>query len=181
MKKKVLIVFAIILVIIVVTSFLLSRRGEKEVETPPLDTTGESYKGVTPGESTKEDVIEKLGDPLSITNEDLFIYKSNNPNIPNQVYFEKNSVGLVKEIIAPEDKRSTEEITSKLGEAKYVLYGEDAGVGVYLYVYPEKGLAYLGHYQQTELFEIWYFQPTSFNNFKTKWAPEYSDTFKPIQ
>lgn len=182
MRKRLitfLIIFLIILVGVIVFFFA---RSKKAVPTPTgLPTSGASYKSLTPGVSSKEDAIKLLGTPLNSSTSDTLDFKSNNPNLPNQVDTSNDKVSLIKEIVTVSDKKTTTDITGQYGIAPSVLYGPDSVNGFNLYVYPDKGIAYIGHIKEPIVLEIWYFQPTTLENFISKWAPNYSETPHPIQ
>ena len=182
MRKRLitfLIIFLIILVGIIAFFFM---RSQRTVPTPTgLPTSGASYKSLTPGVSSKEDAIKLLGTPLNSPSSDTLDFKSNNPNLPNQVVTSNNKISLIKEIVTVSDRKTTTDITSQYGTAPNVLYGPASTNGFNLYVYPDKGIAYLGHVKEPIVLEIWYFQLTTLKNFISEWAPNYSETPHPIQ
>jgi len=92
-----------------------------------------------------------------------------------------DTVVFIREIITAKDKKTTEDITSQYGNAPYTLYGPASVNGFNLYVYLDKGIAYIGHVKEPILLEIWYFQPTTIEDFQVKWAKGYSTTHGPIQ
>jgi hypothetical protein len=172
--KLIILVFAFIFLIVLY--FLLNNSGEKEkIETPPPQPT---YQSLRPGESLERDVEEKLGSPLIKINEadqKILEYQSSSPVNNHQVIVKDGEVVLIKEIVTLADSRNKKQIVGEYGEANYILYGPDADASFYLYVYPEKGIAYIGHTDQDFLIEVWYFEPTTLEGFKSNFAPPYSD------
>lgn len=179
-KTKILILI-IIVVLFAISVFLYVKRKPKSPSQDEIPSAGADFETLIPGISQKNEAIEKLGEPLNDINSDTLKFESNNPNLPTQVVAEDQTIIFIKEIITAEDNKTSEEIISKYGVAPYTLFGSDSVNGFNLYAYPEKGLAYLGHIKEPIVLEIWYFQPTSFNNFKQKWASDYSTIFQPKQ
>lgn len=180
-KKRLRIVLVFLFIVLVIVAALFLRARTTRPPEGGLPPSGVSFKSLVPGLSGKSDAIETLGTPLNDVEADTLSFKSNNPNLPHQVVVPDETVLFIKEIVSLADKKTTEDITSAYGEAPYVLFGPDSVNGFNLYVYPDRGLAYLGHVEEPILLEIWYFQPTSFEDFKERWASNYSTTHSPIQ
>ena len=159
--------------------FIFGQISNNKTPTPtPQNLNQATYNSITPGVSTKDDVTGKLGKPIN-TDPNLLEFKSLNPNINNQVNIDQGKVSLIKEIITLSDARRTTDITKTYGLAQKILYGPDAGAGFYLFVYPENGIAYIGHPEAGLLLEIWYFPPTNLSNFKASYADNYSESYQP--
>lgn len=178
-RLRVILVFLLVVLVIVVALFLRSRAGKPpESGIPP---SGASFRSLVPSLSSKKEAVETLGTPLNNIESDTLSFKSNNPNLPHQVVVPDETVLFIKEVVSLADKKTTEDITGVYGETPYILFGPDSVNGFNLYVYPDKGLAYLGHVEEPVLLEIWYFQPTTIEDFQVRWAKGYSTTHRPIQ
>ncbi len=172
-KYWLLILISITAILVIINSFI--PKPPEVVPTPRTDKIA-TYKTITPGASTREDVNELLGTPLKETKLDgktLSEYKTVNQFINHQIITENDIVGLVKEAINIEDNKNSDVVTSIYGPAPYILYEQVPESVFNLYVYPQNGIAYLGHEDGTIL-EVWYFSPTSLENFISNWAPNYS-------
>ena len=171
----VLLTFILIIFLIVANLFLpeSSPETQKQEYLPPK---GAGFNSLIPGQSTWPEAIETLGEPINDKGSATLDFESNNPNLPHQVVTENEKITFIREIVAPSDGKTTLDITNLYGNARYVLYGPESIHGFNLYIYPDKGIAYLGHLKEPVLLEIWYFQPTSFEEFRKKWATSYSDT-----
>lgn len=178
MKKHLLTVLIIFFILVSAITIIIFVRSRSKPIVQSGTTTGAGYKSLVPGVSTKQDAIKILGTPLNDPSSDTLTFRSNNPNIPNKVVADTDKVVLIKEIVTAKDNKTTNDITDKYGAASYTLYGPDSINGFNLYVYPDKGIAYLGHIKEPIVLEIWYFQPTSTEDFKTRWATEYSETLR---
>ena len=180
-RKQRIILFLITLAGFVVLLILLKPKVKTSPLPQSLPKKTASFQSIIPGSTTEKQVLEKLGKPINNPSADVLKYQSNNPNLPHEIIFDNEKVSFIKEIVSPDDQKTTDEIKEKYGLAPYVLYGPDAIHGFNLYVYPNKGLAYLGHFKEPILLEIWYFSPTSFEDFQKKFAPQYSQTYTPRQ
>lgn len=169
----------LLLSIISIIGIVFYLRPQKQPEPP---TTKTKIDTVVIGKSSKEDVIKILGNPISEETKgkfDVLTFGSASPTRPDQVYLVQNVALMTKEIISFQDQRKTEAIINNYGVAKTTLYGSDTTAGFYLFVYPDKGLAYLGNPKSGDLLEIWHFAPTNLQSFKSELAPNYSETLPP--
>lgn len=180
-KIKIRILLVFLFAAFVIGALLLLRARPETAPPTATPSAGVSYKSLAPGSSSRGDVLAALGKPLNDEMSDLLNFKSSNPNLPHQVAVSVDTVVFIREIITAKDKKNTENITSQYGNAPYTLYGPSSVNGFNLYVYPDKGIAYVGHVKDPILLEIWYFQPTTIEDFQVRWAKGYSTTHRPIQ
>jgi hypothetical protein len=184
-SKRRVIIFSVVIGIFVLLGILLNNsekpinnEGELTLDQAPV------YNDLKLGLSTKDEVINKLGEPLNTqlkVNQELLEYESNNPNFNNEVYLQDNKIYFIKEFVTLEDDKKIPSIKNVYGNPDKVLYGPGSGVGFYLYVYPEDGIAYVGHDKSGILLEIWYFTPVTYEEFKFNYAKDYSETRPIIQ
>lgn len=176
-KKKV--IFFILLFFLLIGIILLFYYSDKNNSTSnSSNSEAIDYKGIIPGTSSKEDVIEALGTPIienKVEKYDQLEFKSDNPNYNNETLIEEDKVVFIKKIVVKNENIMAQEIKSKYGEPTNILYSHKSSIGINLYVYPEKGIAYIAHGASGILYEIWYFVPTTIGDFKQKWASNYSD------
>lgn len=179
-KHKYLVIsFLVIIVLVVFLSYSSSSKN-----TPTPSPVG-NFSNIIPGKSTPDDVKKILGDPLKQTQTDgynLSDYKSTSQTRNNQVYYSNGTAQLVKEIVSFNQVKKITDVTTKYGPADNILYGPDSVGGFYLFVYPEKGVAYLGNPNSGSLLEVWYFTSTDIKTFISTWAKDYSQTpQQPVQ
>jgi hypothetical protein len=172
-KKIALIIFAGVSLFCMVFLVFSVKKGAPPPAPTPSTLTTASWNTLTPGVSSQQDVINKLGKPKS-TNGRTLSFGSQNPNIDNQVFIENGVASFFKEIVSPTEKITSDKITSEYGTAQNVLYGPDSASGFYLFVYPANGVAYLGNPNTKDVIEIWYFKPTTIDDFINKRASGYS-------
>lgn len=172
-RKLFLFIFA--LLFLVVSAFILLSQKPAQLLT---NREIQVWNNFQPGKTTKKDVVNKLGDPETETKTDggsLDAFSSESPVRLHQVLFDSQNVSqLFKKIITAGDTATPKDIIQIYGDASNILYGADSINGIYLYVYSDKGIAYLGNNQSNTLFEIWYFAPTSLDNFMKNLASGYS-------
>jgi len=182
MKKVFLTVWhykVFILVAILVVVLVFFARGLKEKKKNIQPSQQANYNDIVPGVSSENDLKNKLGEPLKTTVETdktILDYQSNSPVRFNDVIIKDGTVIFIKEIVAATDEKRSQDITNQYGVAPYTLYNQDdPNSYYYLFVYPGRGIAYLGR-SSGKLLEIWYFQPTDISNFINSWASNYALT-----
>ncbi|MFV1917094.1 MAG: hypothetical protein ACC618_01220 [Patescibacteria group bacterium] len=184
--KKYKIVSIIIVSIVFVTIYFVMTSQQEEkgstVDAPTEFGEGVGYNSITPGKSTEAVVTEQLGEPLSINrmgSKKMLEYKSSSPSRMHQIILENSQVLFIKEIVSTNDNLEAQDLVQKYGNPTSKLYNiADPDSSFSLYVYGDKGLAYLGHEDGT-LLEVWYFPPTTLGEFINQWGQDYS-TEKPI-
>ncbi len=176
---KIIIIFLFVVAAIAAFLFLKNRKASPPSITIPTART--TYKSLAPGVSTRDEVVAALGTPLNATSSPVLDFKSSNPNLPHTVSIEKNTAVFIKEQITLEDEITKEGLIQLWGEPKETLFGPYSVNGFNLYVYPDKGVAFLGHVTGSGVLEIWYFPPTTIDDFIQTWGAAYSKVHKPRQ
>lgn len=186
MNKKILnkkfLFFSLVLLSSIATVFISSKIKNNSSVTSNVPTSLSfsnqiDYQKIIPGVSLKKDVVSLLGDPLNEEGNTIE-YKSSSPNFNHQITFDQEKVSFVKEIVTLKEKDSKkgQDVIKAYGEPKAMLYGPDAEAGFFLFVYPEDGVAYIGHPESGLLLEIWHFPSTNLESFINKYAQDYSKT-----
>ena len=177
-KLKIIIPTLFFLSVISLLYISSTLKKQKQIKTTQ-SINEEGYKSLTPGESDLPEAQIVLGEPLKEETENSFkvlYYPSQSAAREDKLYFKEERLILIKEIVSAIENRKSNEIASKYGQAPYVLYGTDSTSGFYLYIFPDKGIAYLGNPYSQDMLEIWHFQKTTIENFSKDFAPEYEDT-----
>lgn len=175
--KYKLVTFPLLLIAIIVFFLLLPKEGPEKVV-----PQGATWEEITPGETTKEGVVKILGEPLEEKDENgktVSFFKSTSPTRNHEILFEEQIVSFSKEIVTLQDEKEIEDIKTLHGTTDNVLYGPDSYNGYFLFVYPEKGIAYLGNPGTGDLLEVWYFIPNSMDEFRSLYAPGYQTELSP--
>lgn len=171
-----------ILIMIVLAGLLyivnLFIKGSSPTSTPTPTPVAQraSYKDIFPGISSEADLRNALGTPLkTTTNESGIIdeYKSTSELRRHIATIKSGKVVFFKEIVSANDKTTATDITNIYGVAPNILYNKSPNSTFNLYVYPSNGIAYIGH-SDGALLEIWYFEPTTIDNFINLWGQDYS-------
>lgn len=180
-KKILLALGAVFLVTLAIVFWLHSG---KIGPSPTPRPSGASYKNLTPGTSSEKDVKGALGTPLKETasgEQTVLEYKSKNPNFNDEFALKAGTLAFVRQIVTLDDNLKIPDLEKKYGKYESVLYGNLSTSGFNLYVYPDKGVAYIGQPESGFITEIWYFVPTDLNTFKQLFASGFSDTLVPRQ
>lgn len=137
-----------------------------------------TFGTLTPGSSTANDVAKVLGSPIDTKTTDGTTtnqYKSTNQYRFHVVTFANGVAILIKKVVNSGDNITSDPIRSTYGVAPNLLYNKLNNNPFNLFVYPAAGIAYLGHEDGTML-EIWYFQPTTIDDFIKNWGSGFSKT-----
>lgn len=133
------------------------------------------FNEIIPGKTSLERINELLGKPLNSTISgelNVSSYKSTNQYRNHKVYSKEGLAELVVEEVINGSKTSND-IRKIYGIAPEMLYEKTLTSVFNLYVYPSNGIAYLGH-EDGGILEIWYFVPTTIEDFITRWGSDYS-------
>lgn len=183
LKGKKLILLAIISVLSTILIISLTNK-KREVGINPNPTTQSyvqiaKYKDISTGEEFNEDKINNLlGFPTESTSSGevkINKYRSSNEYRSNEIMIKNNEVDFVREVVNPDDNKNSNDIRKIYGIANVILYEKYSDSILDLYVYPNSGIAYLGHVDGG-IFEIWYFKPTDIDSFIEKYAQNYQKT-----
>lgn len=179
-KKRKIIIIVFLVMAAWITNLILSRPAK---EPRPAFGPGATYKDLVPGKSLRSSVIEKMGSPISETAQGgriLLTFQSTSPNRSHETVLSDETLLFIKEVVTLADNKKIADITTQYGEAPNILYGPPSVGGFNLYVYPDRGLAYLGNPTgDGALIEVWYFPPTTGEDFQKNWATQYSETYSP--
>lgn len=152
--------------------FLMRRSPSQSTQLPPSSQV--LYRGVKPGETTKEGVVQKLGQPSRTeggAQKTSFVYPSTQGKRPVLVDAAGNTV---VRIIEPLDEAvGFANATKILGAADAVLYGPFHSLGYELHVFLSRGVAILGDPKTNVAWQRRYFEPTTLAQFLAIVAPEY--------
>src|SRR3989344_3945415 len=104
------------------------------IKTPADETTAQNQvayiNAILPGESTKDDVVTSLGEPLEIktkVSKEIYLYPSTNQFLPHEVQFSQEKADLVKEQILGDEKGKLSDFTRQYSQPESILYGESHG------------------------------------------------------
>lgn len=182
-KRLVAVVVAFVIFLVFLAVIFAPRNNQNGSSSQTLSVLG--FFGIKPGETKKSDVISKLGQPVSETKRTTTTideFKSASLNRTHEIIFDtSNIVRISKQVITAGDKTSVSDIVKIYGETKNVLYGDDSVNGVDLYVYPDKGIAILANLNSNTLFEVWYFAPTTMDQFTANFATGYSTDIQQVK
>lgn len=171
-KKYQLLIFLSFLLGILIFIKIFLRVSETGNISPLLTPTptisiSANLKDIIPGKTTKNELDNKLGQPIKIEeslNYDVYSYLSENKNWPNQIYVPKkeDKVSLIKEYF-PQEKYS--QFIEKYGQPEKELYNSHSQAGFSVFVFAQKGVAITADSNSEIVLEVWYFSPTTLEDF----------------
>lgn len=174
----------LIIVIAAIVGDALLTKTQKVSPSPTPAPQRATFRDITPGISNEADLSKMLGTPLkSTTNNGITTdeYKSTSPVRNSIGIIENGKVSLIRQIVGSSENITADSITNIYGKAPEILYNKAPNSVFRLYVYPSNGIAYLGHSDGT-LLEIWYFVPTTIEDFISKWGQNYqTNQPEPVQ
>lgn len=182
--KKINTIFGLFFIVLIIMIFMyLKPKSNEVIKTNETTTIPEiTYNNLKLGTSSRNDVIKEIGQPQKETveeNNTTIEYTTKNPNFNDQFIIDGGKLNFVKKIITVDDTIKTIEMDKEYGEEEKILYGVGSGFGLYLYCYPSKGVAYLGHKKSGYMTEIWYFESTTYEFFKENFAKDFEETLSP--
>lgn len=165
-------------IVFIVFNVYTSSKKNSSFQNTDVSNQAVDLSWILPGKTEKNEIISRFGEPnksvTTATNETLF-YNSKISTRNNQIIIEGGIVILVKEMFSYTDEKKISNFSEVYGLPNYSLFGPDSAGGNKLYVYPDKGIAYIGQPKFDALEEVWYFSPTTIDDFKKRLAPNYSE------
>jgi outer membrane protein assembly factor BamE (lipoprotein component of BamABCDE complex) len=167
-KNHLLIIIIILtIIILVLTTISLKNINKKQPEQPSL-APAPQWQNITPGQTSKTEVKEKLGTPekdITKENSEVLYYPSDYKYADNQVYIKDRQVSLIKEKIPYQQNLELSTLIDNYGPADLILYSDDLGNAWPIYVYAGQGLAAAAHVKDNIVLEKWYFPPMTPDQF----------------
>ena len=130
------------------------------------------YKGITPGQTKKADVLALLGDPTRTEQDgsnEILLYPSPYPKQFNTIVFQDQIVVLIDVVIGDEDALAFSAIKALYGEPvqkNYTNYLQ----GSMTYIYPDKGRAFIADENADIVFTKQCFLPMSLEDYLNTWG-----------
>lgn len=141
-----------------------------------------TWNGIIPGKTTLDEIRAKLGQESGrrqVDGQTIIEYKSAYPDFPNDIYTTDNVAGLVRQRIPPDKSNTYSDFLSSLGKEDLIVYTSEFEELFPLYVFLKKGIA-VGVGPNGILMEIWYFAPTTQEDFLSKYGSLFS-TSVPVE
>lgn len=143
---------------------------------PKITYNGVMWMGkIAPGHTTFEELKKTIGQPLDAVTENskiIYSYPTTNEKRPTKIEAEVGVVQQIQEPVIANEKGTLFEYISKFGEPEKVIYGEH-GFAAPANFWGSKGIIVFGNPLSGLIVEIWYFPPTSLDDFLAK-HPEFT-------
>lgn len=166
-KYWLLVFLAFLATVLLVIKLFFGAKPEAPTTTTVPQAT---WKGVTPGRSTPADVYKTLGEPKSTAdNNSRLFYLREGGGPPHEVFLQENTVGLIKERSLA---GNLADFKKRYGAPEGEFFGPNKGVGYKMYVWAKNGVAVNAHQLDGGIFEVWYFSPTTLQQFLSTWGKD---------
>lgn len=165
----------LIVVLIIIAVVLLAARATAPSENTPLSTHsshGTAWNDITPGSTNVSDLEKYIGKPIR-SNGNLLEFPSKSDTQNHVIITDGSKVVFIKEIRTPQENIPLSKSMTPYGPNFTRLYGPESSSGNNLYVYLDKGIAFLGNEITNTVNETWYFAPTSIQEFLKTWGKTY--------
>jgi hypothetical protein len=132
------------------------------------------YQGITPGQTTRADVVALLGDPTRTEQDganEILLYPSPHPMQFNTIVFQDQIVVLMDVIMGDEDAPAFSEIKVLYGEPGQITYTNYIQ-GSMVYIYPDKGRAFIADENTDIVFTKQCFLPMSLDDYLNTWGKD---------
>lgn len=132
-----------------------------------------SWGEITPGYSTTDQVIKKLGQPKKVVQTPQgteLSFESSFPAIPNKVIADRaGKIVFIKEFLLYDENHLLEQYVEKYGQPGLVLNDLEGG-SLKAHVFLKQGLVIMAHIADNSVQEKWYFPPTTQDIFLKSWG-----------
>ena len=137
--------------------------------TPKIETSAclplaNTWRDITPGISTKQDLLTKLGTPTKIENvggRETLYFASTNQFRPHSVVVEQGKVILIKEEVIATERGKLADYKGRYGEPERQLWGQYSSA-VSLNFWGCRGLGVWANINDGTIFGIWYFEASDY-------------------
>jgi len=132
------------------------------------------YKGITPGQTNKADVVALLGDPTRTEwdgADEILLYPSPFAKQSNTIIVQNQIVVLVDVLIGDDDALTFSAIKALYGEPSHIAYTNYLQ-GSMTYVYPDKGQAFIADENGDIVYTKQCFLPMSLEDYLNTWGKD---------
>ncbi len=160
--------FLIVIAIVSISLFLLfvftfkSKNNQPKTENQQVSWRGQ----ILPGQTDTKKLNSIVGNPAKIENS-TYYYSSTNPKRPHQVEVAGDKVALIKEQVIGKEKGLMKDYIASLGQPEAIVYGNH-DIAAPGHFWGNKGIIVFGNDNSGLIIEIWYFEPTTLDEFLAK-------------
>jgi hypothetical protein len=160
--------------VLVIINFFIPKNQPVEQPLIPAET----YKGITPGQTTTQELSQLLGAPdpkqSDFSSNKLAYPREGGGPVHDAIIDNNQKVTLFKQRALTGNLKT---YTDKYGTSEGIYYGPEAEVGFKTYVWATKGIAVVASANDGTIFEIWYFKPISLEIFLQTMGKELKTEF----
>jgi len=139
-----------------------------------------SWNDIIPGQTTKIEVINKLGNPLEEKAESfgqIMTYDSGIKALPNTIIYDTTTGKVSGTLITVSDKAQAENFYQemlKLGKPEKIMYSKYLQFSK-IYIFAQKGISYSANETTKTVDAIHYFQPTTLDKYLSQFGGFFSE------
>jgi hypothetical protein len=142
--------------------------------TPEAGNEVVCYPGITPGQTTKDQVIALLGDPASTEQEginEILLYPTSLLRVFNTIIIQNQVVVLVDVVVGEDDAVAFSAIKARYGEPGQITYSSFLQ-GSMTYIFPDKGLSFVANEDLDIIFDKQCFLPMTLEEYMNTWGKD---------
>lgn len=168
-KYFLLVLLAFIATILVIVKVLLSGQTQTPIVIPSPIPSPLTWNGITPGQTTPSQLktIPGVEESTNESGQTKITIPRSDQGLPHEITMQNNVVGLIKDRVLSGNLNN---FIQKFGQPDGEYWGDHQEVGFKTYVFVKHGVAVIASKQDTSVFEVWYFQPTTLSNFLSTWG-----------
>lgn len=155
---------ALLISLTIFALFIISLNQNKTLKEP----SGTAWQeDIFAGTTTKNELELKLGPPTKIEEREAstsYFYTSTDQFRPHEIKITNDIVNLIKEQVPDQDKGNLSDYIQKYGQPEVILFGPH-GTFSPGHFWGQKGLLVFANKFDGTIVEIWYFKPTTLENF----------------
>ena len=169
-KSELVLILLGIIAVSLVTFTVYSFTKSTPDKNTQRQTNSVAWNGLSPGISTKNDVLSNLGSPLEVKTEgntESLLYSSSNEFRPHELQISQGTTQLIKEQIVNSKAGDLDEFIRKYGRPESIIYGQH-GTFAPAHFWGQHGLLVFAGTNDGVVIEIWYFPAQTISTFLQK-------------
>lgn len=166
-KSELVLIFLGIVCVSLLAFTIYSFINKTPVQKPQQQGINTAWNGLSPGVSTKNDVLTSLGNPKEMKKEgniESLLYSSASEFRPHEVQISQGTARLIKEQVVESREGAINEFIRKYGKPEAIIYGHHGFIAP-AHFWGSKGVIAFAGTTDGVLVEIWYFQPQTLSSF----------------
>lgn len=179
--KKSWIIFVVFVLSVIYILFKLNQNLPSEPSPTPFDKNTEStFSNISPGETTEEDLLIKLGNPSNTEELETYkklLYPSEIENYPSEVYISNNIVGLIIEPLPSDSRIKLDYYYGLYGTPNLEVVDNNLGPAYPGYVFTDDGIIVFAHNKTRRAIEVWHIPENNIDSIVTQFNKNITEDY----